>query len=221
MNADEFLMQGGVASAKFPVIGTTVTGTIAREPEVRDQTDFDTGKVKTWDDGTPRRQLMVVLQTAERDPANPDDDGERAVYVKGQMKTAVRDAVRKAGAPGLKVGGTLTVQYIADGQATRGNPPKQYAASYVPPANAAANDFLNGGEPQAVPAQPVPQAVPAFVPQAPAPQPMPAPAPAPQPVPQAAPTAPPVQQAAPALSPEMLAAIANLPAEEKARLGLA
>lgn len=221
MNADEFLMSGGVKSASFLEIGKTVTGTITREPEVRQQTDFDTGKPLTWDDGTPRMQLMVVLQTTERDPANPEDDGQRAVYVKGQMKSVVRDAVRQAGAPGLKVGGTLTVTYVANGVPKRagGKPPKQYSASYTAPAATAANDFLNGGEPQqAVPAQPVPQAAPAFAPQAPAPVPPQPVAPAPQPAPQAAPAAPASVPAG--VGADALAALQALTPEQRAALGL-
>lgn len=157
--ADEFLMSGGAASAKFPTVGTTVTGTISAEPEVRQQTDIQTGTPKTWPDGKPRMQLVVTLATAERDPANPDDDGERSVYIKGNMQKAVRDAVRKAGASGLKVGGVLSVTYSGDGQSKGAgfNPPKLFTATYTPPANTEASDFLNGpaeSEPAPAPAQP-------------------------------------------------------------------
>src|SRR4051794_6202440 len=93
--ADQFLMGGGVASAKFERIGDFVVGTVAEEPEVRQQTDLTTGTLKVWDDGRPMLQLVVTLQTEQRDGA--DDDGLRRVYVKGKSLTdAVRDAVRKA-----------------------------------------------------------------------------------------------------------------------------
>jgi hypothetical protein len=157
--ANDFLMAGGTTSAKFPEPGTTVTGVIVREPEVQQQRDFTSGEPKFWEDGKPMQQLQVILETAERDPSIPDDDGHRAVYVKGQMQKAVKDAVRKSGAKGIAVGGTLAVTYTGDGETTRRgmNPPKLYAATYTPPATAAANEFLNQGQDQPA-AQPVAQA---------------------------------------------------------------
>lgn len=140
-SADDFLMGGGVTSAKFPTIGTTVTGRITERPTVEQQKDYTTGEAKFWDDGSPQMQLVVTLATAERDPANPDDDGARRVYVKGQMKTAVAQAVRTAGARGLEVGGVLTVTYARDGVAKnpRYSPPKNFDASYTPAATVALN----------------------------------------------------------------------------------
>ncbi len=145
--ANDFLMSGGSTSAKFPTPGTTVTGVICRPPEVQQQRDFTTGEPKFWDDGKPMQQLQVQLQTTEKDMSVPDDDGVRAVYVKGQMQKAVREAVRKAGASGLEIGGTLTITYTGNGEAKRGLPPKLYSASYIPAAAGAANEFLGQGEP--------------------------------------------------------------------------
>lgn len=142
-----FLMGGGSRSAKFAAVGASVTGTIDRQPEVQQQTDFKDGSLKFWSDGKPMQQLQVILKTTQQD--EPDDDGLRAVYVKGNMQKAVRDAVRASGAKGLEVGGTLTVTYTGDGVAKGGYPPKLYSASYVP----AASNFLAAPEP-AGPAMP-------------------------------------------------------------------
>lgn len=140
-SADTFLMGGSVTSAKFPVIGTTVGGRITERPTVEQQKDFTTGEAKFWDDGKPQMQLVVTLATNEIDPANPDDDGTRRVYVKGQMKNAVAQAVRTAGARGLEVGGILSVTYSADGVAknSRFNAPKNFTAHYTPAATVALN----------------------------------------------------------------------------------
>lgn len=140
-SADDFLMGGGVTSAKFPTIGTTVGGRITERPTVEQQKDFTTGEAKFWDDGKPQMQLVVTLATNEIDPANPDDDGSRRVYVKGQMKNAVAQAVRTAGARGLEVGGILSVTYSADGVAKnpRFNAPKNFTAHYTPAATVALN----------------------------------------------------------------------------------
>lgn len=138
MDANSFLMGGGGApTAKFPTPGTVVGGRITEPPTVEQQRDMQSGEKKFWSDGNPMMQLVVTVQTDERDPSIEDDDGRRRIFVKGQMKNAVADAVRDAGAKGLEVGGALHVRYTHDGTPKqRGfSPPKQYAARYVPAAH--------------------------------------------------------------------------------------
>lgn len=145
-DANDLLMSGGVPSARFPTIGSMVTGRIIREPEAREQTDFTSGAVLRWDNGEPKMQIIVHLQTDERNPEDITDDGTRALYIKGQMLQAIRQAVRAAGANGLAVGGSLTVTFAAEAESSkRGfNPAKQYTATYVPPSRGdAANTILN------------------------------------------------------------------------------
>lgn len=153
MHANDLLMGGGVKSAAFPdqQYGTTVGGPIVRPPTVSQQRDFDTNAPLTWDDGSPRLQIVVHVQTDQRDPADPQDDGVRAFYIKAQMQQAVRDAVRAAGAKGLDVGGHLHITYTRDepNSRGRGKPKKVYSARYVPPAAQAANDALMGAPPPA------------------------------------------------------------------------
>lgn len=150
--ADDFLMGGGVASAKFATIGTLVSGRITERPTVEQQRDYTTGDLKFWDDGKPQMQLVITLATDDRDPANPEDDGARRLYVKGQMKNAVAQAVRASGARGLEVGGVLSVIYSGDGERKnpRFNAPKNFSAEYVPAAAA----VLNAPEPTTAPAAP-------------------------------------------------------------------
>lgn len=163
---DGFLLGGGGKSASFEAIGDTVTGTIV-SAEVKDQTDIATGKVQTWDNGEPKKQLVVRLQTAQRDADDPEDDGVRAIYVKGSKKAgsrslhdAVAGAVRAAGAKSLEVGGTLTVQHTGtEPSATRGfSDRKLYAASYQAPSTAG---FLGTDQPSAPVAAPVAAPAPA------------------------------------------------------------
>lgn len=135
---NSFLLGGGGKSAKFENVGDTITGTICAPPELRQQTDIATGKPKTWDNGDPVMQLVVQLQTNEREDV--EDDGIRNLYVAGGFKRmslqkAVADAVRAAKAKGLEVGGTLTVKFTGEEPpATKGfSPAKLYAAKYQPP----------------------------------------------------------------------------------------
>ncbi len=135
-DATSFLMGGSVPSAKFDSVGVTVGGRITETPAVQQQRDFTTQELKVWEDGSPQMQLVVTIATDLRDPADPDDDGSRRLYIKGQLKQAVAAAVRKAGAKSLEIGGVLTVTYTGDGVPSRKgiNPPKQYAAEYSPAA---------------------------------------------------------------------------------------
>ena len=125
---NDWLSGGGGRSASFPAIGASVTGYII-DAEIRAQTDFKTGAVLTWDDGNPRKQLVITLQTDLQE--DDEDDGIRKLYAKGKMLAAIRNA---AGQPGLQRGGKLRVKYVANGEARRGfNPPKLYEAQYRAP----------------------------------------------------------------------------------------
>lgn len=159
-DADSLLMGGGIPSAKFPNIGDTVTGVIESKPEVQQQRDYDTDELLWWDDGKPRLQIKVVLRTNQRDPDIDDDQGLRALYLKAQLQSAVRDAVKASGAKGLEVGGTLTVTYDHDGVTNnkKFNPPKQYVASYTPPN---VLDQAAGEAPSGIPSKPAQPSVPA------------------------------------------------------------
>lgn len=179
-SADAFLLGGGGKSASFENVGDSITGTVV-STEVRQQTDLS-GNPRTWDDGNPIMQLVVKLQTTQRD--DQDDDGIRSVYVKGSKKAgsrslhdAVATAVRAAGAKGLEEGGTLTVTHDGtEPSSTRGfNDRKLYTAQYVAPDHAAQSGGFLGTAPQQ--AQPQQQAAPAAQPQqtaAPAPAALPA-----------------------------------------------
>jgi hypothetical protein len=134
-----FLMGGGGGrSAKFPNVGDKIDGEVI-SAEVTQQTDFKTGAPKTWDDGSPMRQLVVTLQTTEHE--DDDDDGVRRLFAKGSpMKPttslgAIRAAVHAVGATNLEPGGRLQVAYTGDGVASGAglNPPKEYKAKYGRP----------------------------------------------------------------------------------------
>ena len=133
---DEFLMRTGAKSASFLTIGAKVSGVIVREPELRQQTDFeDRSVLKTWEDGSPMMQIVVILATSERDPDDDEDNGERGLYLKGNMLKAVQKAVKEADAKGLRVGGKLVVQFSSEGvQPKKGlAKPKLYVAKYEAP----------------------------------------------------------------------------------------
>jgi hypothetical protein len=112
------------------------------------QRDMD-GKQKNWDDGTPRQQVIVTLQTNERTSA--DDDGKRDLYIKSGLVAAVREAIRDAGVGDLEIGGWLYVAWTADKPTTKGNPQKLFKAQYT---RLGAPAPAQAGQPAQMPAQP-------------------------------------------------------------------
>lgn len=131
MDPNAFLMGAAVPSFKFEQPGATVSGRVVNR-ETRLQTVFGTNEVKKWPSGDPMYQLVVHIQTTTRDPMIENDNGIRAIYIKGKQFTdATRDAVRAAGAQGIEVGGMIAVTYTGDDFASKAPiKPKQYAVQY-------------------------------------------------------------------------------------------
>lgn len=129
---NDFLMGAGGKSATFHSHNDECWGTIIHY-EMRQQTDFDSGAVKTWDDGNPMMQVVVTLQTDEQD--DEEDDGLRKLYVRGQMQKAFASAIVKVGAKGIAEGGRIFVRYVSDAEPRRSgmSGAKQYFVKYEPP----------------------------------------------------------------------------------------
>lgn len=138
-DVNDFLFQSSAKSFPFDHVGDIVRGTII-SAEIRQQTSLEDGKALFWDDGKPRNQLVIVLQTTLSD--GDDDDGQRTIYAKGgrfevatgeglSMRDAIADAVKAAGAKSLDPGDELAVGFTGEGKGRRGfNPPKLYSASF-------------------------------------------------------------------------------------------
>lgn len=136
MDPNSILMSGSAKPARFEKVGDHVTGFIS-SLDSRQQTDIETGEAKTWNDGKPRMMVYAEIELVpEEHSDDPDDDQVRALYIRGQMLMAVREAVKKAKAEGLQKGGKIRVTLTGLGQPKRAgyNPPKIYSAQYRPPA---------------------------------------------------------------------------------------
>lgn len=151
---DDLLASGG-KSFKFENPGDTVTGTIAAI-DVRQATEFGTGKPLTWDDGRPQEQIVVTLQTDLAEDG--DDDGKRNVYVKGwgSQLRAFKAAAAAAGAKPTP-GTTFTASFTGYGPKPAGGgfPSKEFEYRIVP-ASTARVDALTGPAPVPAPAVPPP-----------------------------------------------------------------
>ncbi|WAC65163.1 hypothetical protein OVA14_07115 [Agrococcus sp. SL85] len=136
--ADAIAASGGIPSAfaKDDTIGATITG-VVESADLRQTTHYETGEPETWQDGNPKQQVVVTLQTDQRDPALPDDDGKRRVYIKwwGDQKKQLLAAIKAAGVGDLLPGGTFTATFTGLGEAPnpRLNQPKLFTYRYQAP----------------------------------------------------------------------------------------
>lgn len=124
--ADDFLNEsGGPPAAKFPSVGAEIEGDViaARVGTAR---KFGTREPDTWEDGSPKQQLIVDIRTA---------DGDLRIYCKEALRIAIREAVQASGGK-LADGGRLKVRRIEDGEASKAgfNPPQQFKARFTPKA---------------------------------------------------------------------------------------
>lgn len=156
-----------VPGAKFDTVGDTVKGTVV-DVDVRQCTKFGTTEPEFWDNGDPKEQLVITLQTDLSD-GGADDDGKRRIYAPkpSNMLQAIGKALKDAGAKvgqgsaKLDVGGTLAVRFTGQRPHEKPgfNPIKEYAAAYAPPANSAADALLGSSGEQAENPAPQPVAV--------------------------------------------------------------
>lgn len=145
------LLAGNSAKAYFGANsqpGDSVTGVIEKI-ETTQVNDFQTKQPAFWNDGRPKEQIHVIIQTQLRDPSVDDDDGRRSLWIKGwgiQIK-AFRDACRQAGVKIPKPGDTITERFVGLGQRGDAPQPPKVFEFHIEPASSV-NNLVNGNQPQ-------------------------------------------------------------------------
>ncbi len=113
---DPFLGDGGGGAPvfKFVEIGDTISGVVTK---IEQRTDMSPdGVAKTWPDGRPMAVFIFHLDT---------DDGERRLFVRGNMVSAIKEAA----AGRSTIGKQLTVKHHDLGDKKPGKyPAKLYKA---------------------------------------------------------------------------------------------
>lgn len=165
MSAFDFFDSRPSHSCKFKTPGETHTGVITEISDRMPVTKYGTTDPDYWPDGSPKQQVVITLATDERDPEDPNDSGERSLWVTesrkaGTILAAIIQATRQANAK-LEIGGTLSVSFTGHDPNSKNpaQPRKLYAATYQPPA-------AGGGMFEQQPAQPAPAASQPTAPQA-------------------------------------------------------
>ncbi|MEQ6138147.1 hypothetical protein ABKP74_04415 [Bifidobacterium breve] len=163
MSAEQMLNQidsqpGKSAFTKDIMPGTRVTG-IIENVTANQVRDFQTKQPAFWNDGSPRLQVLVTIDTGIIDPNVEDDDGRRTVYIKGWgvQRRAWLQALHNAGlkkAGEVKPGDRFTATFTGYGpQGNLPQPPKlfEYVIEHQSPAD------LAMGQPQQPAQQPFQQ----------------------------------------------------------------
>jgi hypothetical protein len=124
----------GPASATLSGIGDTVQGLIYKMERLEEK-DED-GNVKMSQYGRPKPLFLVYLITSLRDPQNPEDDGSRRVWLKGNGLWTLKEFLKENSLGSPKVGGKLKVTVEAlkkDPAFPMRKPMKIHSVLYAPP----------------------------------------------------------------------------------------
>jgi hypothetical protein len=133
--SNDFMGGGTATSLKFENVGDSHKGTIVRIDSKNDK-DITTGKVKTWDDGEPKKVYIWEIK---------QENGEvGAFWVRGHLVTVLREAAREAGAKSQAdlIGADVWVQHSELGEAKKGMAaPKLYKAKIKLNKSATSEEF--------------------------------------------------------------------------------
>lgn len=141
-------------SFKFQNPGDSVSGVIesvtARQMHVYDSLNQrPTNQPDFFQDGSPKLQVIVTIDTGLTDPSVEDDDGRRSVYIKGYgiQRRAWLQAIRNAGlrkASEIKPGDRFTAKFVGyDPQSKNPNNPAkmyEYVIEHQSPVDLAMNN---------------------------------------------------------------------------------
>lgn len=103
---DDLLTGGGSPSLSFKdaSVGDAFEGIISDLRAVQVRNYEDPTKLEYWDDGKPKMQIEVTLDTDYADPSDPDDDGKRRVFLFGQKLRAAKEELAKKGFKTFELG---------------------------------------------------------------------------------------------------------------------
>ena len=114
MSAISDALASGGTYLKWEHPGTTYTGIIT-DVQMRQSRKYESTDLDTWDDGTPKMQIVITLTTDYRDQVQQDDDGTRMASINlwsGQKKALVA-ACKAAGVTEPEVGQRFTVTHVS------------------------------------------------------------------------------------------------------------
>ena len=114
MSAIADALASGGTYLKWEHPGTTYTGIIT-DVTMRQSRKYESTELDTWEDNTPKMQVVVTLATDYVDQAHQDDDGTRMISINlwsGQKKALV-SACKAAGVTEPQVGQRFTATHVS------------------------------------------------------------------------------------------------------------
>ena len=114
MSAIADALSSGGSYLKWEHPGTTYTGIIT-DVQMRQARKYESTDLDTWEDNTPKMQIVITLNTDYRDQAQQDDDGTRMASINlwsGQKKALVA-ACKAAGVTEPGIGQQFTVTHVS------------------------------------------------------------------------------------------------------------
>lgn len=145
-DASDLLVGSSVPTLSFKDtrVGEGYEGTVVSARTVQVRNYEDPTKLEYWDDGKPKLQIEVTLATDYADPTDPDDDGQRRVFLFGQKLRAAQDEFRKKGLKKLEAGFHFKIKLVGTkpSQNKRYNDVKLYEIEIDPASSNAAVDAL-------------------------------------------------------------------------------
>lgn len=120
----------GPASVPLTNIGDSVQGLIYKMERLEERDDEGAVKMNEW--GKPKPLFVAHVLTTLRDPNNPDDDGARRIWMKGNALWALREFLKANGLKSPKIGGMIKLELIGFKPADKPmrKPMKLHGAAY-------------------------------------------------------------------------------------------
>ena len=143
---DAFKKRPSSKFASFPQPGATVAGVITEISDQKHATKYNRDpkapkELDYWKSGDPKMEVWVTVQTQDRDPQDPEDNGYRTIVVTVNQKpggqlAAIMDACEAVGAETPLPGGFLALTFTGfdPNSDNPQNPRKLFAAQYKAPA---------------------------------------------------------------------------------------
>lgn len=148
----------GGSSLMPDTIGETVSG-IIQNAKLQQANDIKTGKPDTWDNGEPKMQILIDVETSQGDP------GTFFIKTWGLQKKAFLQAITnspfKDANSAMANGNRFSVTYLGEGESTKPgfNRPKLYEYKFEPGTATGFEQFDNElPAPATTPATPQPPA---------------------------------------------------------------
>lgn len=109
-------LAGGSRYIKWDELGmkTPISGSIVNV-EMRQSRKFQSTDLDFWDDGKPKMQAVITINTPLRDPLDPEDDGARSISVNlwSGQKQALAAACKSAGVTSPQPGQQFTAIWVS------------------------------------------------------------------------------------------------------------